>query len=441
MKKILQKIKKIKRKIQIILTNLTRSVFFFIIPKKILYYIYHTIENHYASISYLKTGKKQFRPAKNNNEKKKILFYHVSGLSFGGTEKYLQIIAKYLDKNIYDIYYMYSLNHLKDKNGNRKSYLENVGINFVEFNYDSVEKKYPFVIHGQKPDIFDIITENKIDVIFTAGAGDSTFPINIIREVPIIMISSFGAINTQENVVKHICVSQEVKSKILPVVDERKIEVLPVQSELPVENFRELGNKIREKFNIKNNEMVFGRIGRSDNNAIFDPISIEAFKNILKKYPNTHYIIMAPPPIVIQKVKEESIKNIHFIDPSSKEEDIWAFHGSINVMAHFRYDGESFGLNIAESMLAGNPIISHKSPIWNAHLEYLDESFARVTNIDDVKKYTEYMEFMIDQQKTGRLKEMGKMAKEKAERLFYIKNNIKTIYDIIHTAIQKEITK
>ena len=34
-------------------------------------------------------------------------FYHINSLSHAGTEKFLQILAKYLDKNKFDVYYLY----------------------------------------------------------------------------------------------------------------------------------------------------------------------------------------------------------------------------------------------------------------------------------------------------------------------------------------------
>ena len=370
--------------------------------------------------------------AKPTLHKKNILFYHNTGLSFGGTEKYLQILAKYIDKKKYNVFFMYA-DEPNAKN-NRQEYLLGSHITFIKCTYDTIENRYPFVIINQQPNIFDVIQENKIDLVITAGAGNATFPINLIRNIPIIMISSFGALTTQKNIVNHICVSEEVRKRILPLINIDHTTLLPVQSELPPANVRELGEVIRQKFGIKKNNIVFGRIGRPDNN-IFDPIGIEAFKKVLVDHPNAHYIIMAPAPILIEIVKKDNIKNVHFISPSSRETDVWAFHGALDVLAHFRYDGESFGLNIAESMLVGNPIVSHKSPFWNGHLEYLDDSFSRVAEINAVEQYAENMRFMIKKKCENKLSDMGQYAQIKAEKLFYIKNNIHKIEKLLTTTL------
>ena len=38
----------------------------------------------------------------------RVLFYQLSGMSFGGTEKNLQILAKHLSPDKYDVFFMYS---------------------------------------------------------------------------------------------------------------------------------------------------------------------------------------------------------------------------------------------------------------------------------------------------------------------------------------------
>jgi hypothetical protein len=44
-------------------------------------------------------------------------------------------------------------------------------------------------------------------------------------------------------------------------------------------------------------------------------------------------------------------------------------------------------------MICGNPIITHKSKIWNAHLEYLDNTNSFVADIDNVDQYAHALEF------------------------------------------------
>jgi glycosyltransferase involved in cell wall biosynthesis len=365
----------------------------------------------------------------NKPGKKNILLYHINGLSFGGTEKNLQMIAKYLNKEKYNVFFMHATNTEKD----RSSYLNNNLVEIIKFNHDVVEKQWPYFINEMNPKINTIINKKNIDLIITATPGQSIYPIISITDIPIILINIFGSFSVQKNIKKHICISQEVKELAIRVVDEKLTEVEYIPSEKPIIDY-ERAKKIRMDFGIKDNDLVFGRIGR-DSDSIFDPIGLNAFEITQKSYPNIHYIIMSPAPAAKKIVNERKMPNVHWIPPSYNEEDVWAFHQAIDVLAHFRMDGESFGLNIAESMLVGNPILTHRSHIWNAHTKYLEDSFSRVANKDDYLQYSKNMIEFIELHKKNQLEEMGQKAKEKAEKLFLIENSIYRYEKIIDEAL------
>lgn len=362
-------------------------------------------------------------PINNRNPKKRILFYHKSGLSFGGTEKFLQIIAKYLPKEKFDVFFMASWNEAGES---RSGYLKDQGVKMINFSYSGTDARFPYYIHNQKPDIFSVLRDNKIDIIVSAGAGYSDYPLNVIKNIPIILIGVFGYATVQKNVKKQIYISEEVGEKVKLIADRKKIALMPILSEDPFEKreeYKEAGRALRRSLGIPDSEIVFGRIGRGDD-AIFDPIGIEAFKKLSQEYPNVSYLIMSPPPILRKKVAEEKIKKIYFLEPSAAEYDIWSFHNAIDVLAHFRRDGESQGLNIVESMLCAKPIISHRSEIWNAHLEYLDDSFSRVAGLNNIDGYYRGMKDMVELHLRGELLGLGAAARKKAAKMFLIKNRL-----------------
>lgn len=351
--------------------------------------------------------------------KKNILFYDINGLSFAGTQKFIQILAKHLDKEKYNVYLMYS----SKNHSERRSYLENSGVELLDFQYRTFEKKLPYYIDGMKPHIFDVIKDKKIDLVVIPGSGYPEFPLANLTNMPAISLNVFGSINTQKNIYKHVCMSDLLANIISVCIPKSKIATMYIPSEGPVSNSHKLGKNLREKFNLTENDVVFGRIGRPDNN-IFDPIAIRAFKKIVNKYPRVYYMIVAPAPDLKRIVQTENIPHVILIDKISAESDIWAFHQSLDAMAHFRLDGETCGLNIAESMLCGKPIITHRSPIWNAHLEYLEPAFSQVADIGNVEQYANYMEEFIQKKQSGQLETMGQLAKAKADKLFLIQNNI-----------------
>ncbi len=415
------------------------------LPRLIKRWILHGFEQYhrYQLLLHL-SGTLGFPPLSlSKKSKPRILFYHLSGLSFGGTEKSLQILGKHLPAEKYERYYMYSPKHRdgviasQDNLDLRSAYLADSGIKFIEFDFQELENKYPFFVHGMQPSIFEMINKEQIDLVITAGSGHAEFPINLIDNIPVILINIFGSASMQKNISYNVCISEAVAKKIAPFVAKDRIEVMYIPSEKPNKDSLSKGALLRQKFGIKDTDIVFGRIGRASD-QIFDPIGIRAFQSVVNKYHAAHYLIMSPPPILEKIVKEDKIPNIHFLPPSGKEEDIWAFHQAQDVMAHFRKDGESCGLNIAEAMLCSKPVISHRSRIWNAHLEYLDDSFSRVADIDNVEQYAGFMRLFIELKTAGKLSEMGELARQKAEKLFLIENNIGRFEKWVEQALGSE---
>ncbi len=367
-----------------------------------------------------------------NSGRKRILFYHINGLSIGGTEKFLQIIAKHLDKELFDVFFMFSSKKSKE----RTAYLENEGVKLIDFSYESFGIDTPYLVTGMRPSIFDVIKDNKIDLLVTTGPGVPDFPVvNLAGDFPIIHINIFAGINVQPNIKKHICISSELADILKRELSGGKVETVYIQSEGPDAQAVKRGESLRRNLGVGSDSIILGRIGRPDNN-IFDPIGILAFEKAVKLHPELHYLIVAPAEKLKELVFQRKIPNVIFIDKIVDESGVWEFYGAIDVLAHFRKDGETMGLNIAEAMLSGRPIITHRSENWNAHLEYLESSFSFVANLNDVEQYSNFMAAFA---RKGRpwAKEIGLKAKEKAAKLFLIGNNIKRIEAIFDDALSE----
>jgi glycosyltransferase involved in cell wall biosynthesis len=364
------------------------------------------------------------------NIKPRILFYDINGLSYAGTQKFEQILARHLDKSKYEVFFMYS----SKMHNERRDYFAGSGVNLIDFDFNNILNELPFTVRGMRPHIFQALNEHRIDLLVVSGPGYPEFPVANITGTPIIFLNIFGSVNIQKNIKMHICISKLLAEIVKQSIPSDKIDVMYVPSDGPDEQAEERGKRLRESFGIKDDEMIFGRIGRPDDN-IFDPIGIQAFKIAQKLHSGIHYIIVAPPPALTKMVENEQISNVHFINPTADEREIWAFHHAIDAMAHFRYDGETCGLNIAESMLCAKPIITHKSPIWNAHLEYIDDSFGRVAGVGDVARYADFMTEFTDLKKASRLFPLGEAARNKAVKLFSINDAMKKFEGIIQKCI------
>lgn len=318
---------------------------------------------------------------------KTVLVYAINGLTHGGTEKNLQLVANALVAH-YEVVFMYGT---KTAEKERLALLD-PRITLVPFLYETNEIAVPHRLTGMRPHFKDILAQHNIDLIVTASPGYAHYPWNIVADIPIILSNVFGAPSLQRNIVATIFMSQTVRDHAEAWTgssDKHHTMYLPL-GKAPHKDTRTLGTGLRERLGIPKNDFVFGRIGR-DSDAIFDPIGIRAWQRIASEYPAAHYLIMSPPPLLVKIVEEENIPRVHFLPPSGKEEDIWAFHGALDCFAHFRLDGETSGVAIAESLAIGNPIITHRSHIWNAHLEYLTDDCARIAATDDIDMYAMHM--------------------------------------------------
>jgi glycosyltransferase involved in cell wall biosynthesis len=287
------------------------------------------------------------------------------------------------------------------------------------------------------PDIFEVLPALNIDLVVSAGSGHAEFPFSGIHNIPIILINIFGQPNVQKNITHHVCISHEVAKKISPFVPAEKIRVMYIPSEPMPEEALRWGKELRHSFQIPDNALVLGRVGRASDD-IFDPIGIRAFQSLVDRYQDVHYLIVAPPPALREIVEKERIPRVHFHPGSGLPKDMWSFYGAMDVLAHFRRDGESFGLNIAQAMLAGRPILSHRSSIWNAHAEYLKPDFSRIADVNDEKGYAKNIEWIVGQWREGALPTIGLKARQAAENLVLIDRHIDEFETYIIEALRKK---
>jgi len=115
-------------------------------------------------------------------------------------------------------------------------------------------------------------------------------------------------------------------------------------------------NNLLDEYNLSKDVPIFGRIGAGE----FSPISLEA----LSKYKNMgfdfKYIIICPCQNAIDTINNLNLKdNCILIDCSSDDDLIHKFNNTIDIFLHYRSNGETFGMGIAQSLMYGKPVISH----------------------------------------------------------------------------------
>ncbi len=173
----------------------------------------------------------------------------------------------------------------------------------------------------------------------------------------------------------------------------------------------------RKDHNIPDDAFVFGRISRPD--LADDSFILDVFNKIRITHKNAYLIILAGSDIMRKAAHNNP--SIILIDPTTDENILSNFYNSIDVLLHYRIDGETFGMNIAEAMIHGKSVISHLSHIDNAQAELLASTseHGEVGFVAQEHNMDEYMNYMLEliscPEKTCA---MGENARKRALDLF-----------------------
>jgi len=326
-------------------------------------------------------------------------------LGMGGTEKCMQYFLEYLHHAEYDCYCIHNRRKTDEAGGYREKLIQEILGREKVIAY-STEEEFFHVLDRIQPDIFHI---------HRSGNPDE-FPIiprlkKYVKKC--VETNVFGGFDPTNVIDLTLYVSDYLLKKTR--VPRRKTDVIynPVKAPLHTEN-------VRSHLGVSSSTFVMGRMGRPDD-YIFDPISLRALKVIEERTDyDILYLVQSPPPIMIKTARDMGLKKTRFLDvPIVTDEEITSFYNTIDILAHARRDGETFGLTIAEAMIHGKPVISHRSRRANAHKPFVKKCgfFVRT---DDYKQYAKSIEILYTN-KTKRMKS-GEKGRKYATDNFLLKN-------------------
>jgi len=169
---------------------------------------------------------------------------------------------------------------------------------------------------------------------------------------------------------------------------------------------------LRGELNIPASAFVVGRIGRPSS-SIYHPISLRAYREM--ETPDTFFVALAPSLHMVQEARSLGLKRFIALPPNT--DDVWLskFCNTFDVLAHARRDGETFGCNIAEAMMHGKPVVSHRAPLANAQEEIIGPT-GFVTDYDDYLGYADHLRRLRDDVSLRR--DLGQKARQRALEFF-----------------------
>ncbi|MDQ5962368.1 MAG: hypothetical protein QG653_175 [Patescibacteria group bacterium] len=322
-------------------------------------------------------------------KKIKIAFIKYGGLTSGGSEKLLQIIAANLPKDLFDVDYFYcdpteyvgaQAPDIKT-DSHRIEYMKKHGVNLVRFIVSAKDVTTPYHT-WLGTNFWEVFDQKKYDVIQTCRAGHKEYPFCNIKNIPIVdIIALSSGADNQYNIARVVHLSKwSADGWVKRGGDEYRITFgsLPIA----IGKEREEVKDIRGEYKLEG-KFIFGMHQRS-NNDIFSDIPLAAYKQIENE--NTMFILLGGGNLYKDQAKKLSIKNILFLESTGDSEKVFSFLKTLNVYSHGRADGEINSQAIAEALFFGLPVVSHYSKQNNGHVEGIGDAGRVVSGIEEYAK-------------------------------------------------------
>jgi len=280
----------------------------------------------------------------------KIAFYS-HNIDFAGTWRTHERKAEYIqNQDDFDVYVFYSPNVENNRLEESKKILTNC--KFVPF--ERTLEKFD-ASSGYNPiscNIRQIVNDLKIDIFHFTRSGYFEWPFNV-RMCPIqIETNIFGYKDNSSFLDGSIFITKRFD---IAESNVKKLIHCPIPE--PGTKFDSI-ESLRSDLHIDQECLVLGRSGRPAN---FDPIALNAFALFKKEFKApVKYVIMGGCEQAKNEVLQLGLKDdVIFIDCTNDDEYIERFHKTIDIFAHYRSDGETFGTAIGQAMMYSIPVITH----------------------------------------------------------------------------------
>lgn len=329
---------------------------------------------------------------------------HSNQLGMGGTEKCMQYFLEYLKNAGHDCWCMHNRRLTDATGGHREALLQELIGKDRVIGYSSEEE------------FFRRLGEVRPDVFHAHRSGRPEFPlVPGIRDLAgkIVETNIFGGRDPSGPIDLTLYINKVLVRSGRGLMRRKHVLNYPVKK--PAH-----GRDLRARLGIGADVFVMGRIGRPDDH-IFDPVSIKALKLLEEEgLRDILYLVQSPPPRMKAMAEELRLKQIMFIEtPVVRDEEISEFYNTLDLLAHARRDGETFGLNIAEAMIHGKPVVSHVSRVVNGHADFV-RVCGYMAPVDDHKAYADLLrKLYLDRTLAARL---GAAGRAYAEKNFLLEN-------------------
>jgi hypothetical protein len=352
------------------------------------------------------------------NQKIRVAFVKFLGMSSGGTDQWLQIMATNLDPRRFAIDYYYcdaapflgSTIKTIDTAPDRLAYMAAHNINLIKFHVWAKDNRVQ-THDWLNTDFWDVFDSSKYDFVQTGKAGPAEYPYFKL-DLPVVeLVALDGGVDKSPNIAWSIHPSPYQWVRWCQKGGNvNRSSVIPPPIEPP-----QTDTDLRQELEIPPNVVVAGFHQRTSD-SIFSPIPLKAFAALEN---DNRYFIIKGSDKYRQQALELGLKNVRFLPPAVDGVRISAFLNTLDIFSHGRRDGETFGSVLAEAMMHGKCCLSHKSNHDNAQPETMGPAgfFAETE-----EEYLHYLETLFQDRELREA--MGKKGKIHAEGFYSLNSNV-----------------
>jgi hypothetical protein len=298
----------------------------------------------------------------------KVAFIKFGGLSAGGTERWLQMMAAALPPDRFEVTYFYTdaapyigsaLRH-PGTDPHRQAFMEARGVRLIKVKVGA--KDVTVRTHDWRDtDLWELFDPEAFDIVQAGKAGHVEFPFYRLP-MPVVEYVTLGGVDLSPNVACSIHITEWQRRRWIEHGGSReRSAVIPIPAAAPATSA-----DLRAELGIPSDALVAGFHQRA-NDEISSPIPLAAFARAART--ERYFIVMGGGESYRRQAAELGTLNVRFLPHSADERRISAFLNTLDIFAHGRRDGETFGTVFAEAMRHRKPCISHVSAVANGHVE------------------------------------------------------------------------
>jgi glycosyltransferase involved in cell wall biosynthesis len=325
--------------------------------------------------------------------KRKARVVHLmKDLGLGGTQKTAQLFCKELVRkysDFYDVSVLYNAAHDLTR---YREFQEILG---------SEARMVPYRFDAQGIEILQALQP---DITHVYRAGTPEWPIagKDIKRSIFVETNVFGFLDPNENVTKTLFMSNWLQEYSKRLHGEAIFNTLGQRGRFDFVNnpvdLPATGNKVH--FELKKDTIILGRCGRPDD-GIYDDINVKAALILQSKGHNIFFLTMAAPPRMLADLEKFSIPYQN-INPTTDPHILSQFYNTIDILAHARADGETFGSNIAEAMMHSKPVVTHiavpshpRMGVFQAQTQLVQDGITGFVTEHNSAAYAEQLEKLV----------------------------------------------